>query len=128
MIKFTRLEVDIMRFIVLFSKGPNWRDGVVIHNQPSIPEHAVYGQQNQDKIILAGPFADGSGGAVVIDVESEIEAKRFVENDPAVVSQVFNYQLFEWSTVFSKYEGSKFNFDQGYLDYKHKIQKELGII
>jgi hypothetical protein len=78
--------------------------------------------------MLAGPFADGSGGAVVIDVESEKEAKELAENDPAVLSGVFNYQIKEWSTVLSRFEGNKFNFDQGYLDYKHKVQKELGII
>lgn len=117
-----------MRFIIIYTQGPNWREGVILHNQPSIPEHAVYGQQNQSLIMLAGPFADGSGGAVVIDVESEKEAKEMAENDPAVLSGVFNFQIKEWSTVFSRYEGSKFNFDQAYLDYKHKVQKELGVI
>jgi len=117
-----------MRFLILYSHGPNWREGVILHNQPSIPEHAVYGQQNQGFIMLAGPFADGSGGAVVIDVKDEQDAMNFVLNDPAVISKVFNYQIVEWSTVVSKFEGSKFNFDQGYLEYKHKVQRELGII
>jgi uncharacterized protein YciI len=85
-----------MRFIIIYTQGPNWREGVILHNQPSIPEHAVYGQQKQGLIMLAGPFADGSGGAVVIDVESEKEAKELAENDPAVLSGVFNYQIKEW--------------------------------
>lgn len=119
-----------MRFIVIYTKGPNWREGIILHNQPSIPEHANYGQQlsNQGHLILAGPFTDDSGGASVIDLESEREVRELAENDPAVISGVFNYQVKEWSTVFSKFEGNKFNFDQGYLDYKHKIQKDLGII
>lgn len=117
-----------MRFMIIYSKGPNWREGVILHDQPSIPEHAVYGQQNESIIMLAGPFADGSGGATIIDVESEQEARELAENDPAVRSGVFTYQIKEWNTVFSRFEGRKFNFDQGYLDYKHKVQKKLGII
>jgi Uncharacterized protein conserved in bacteria len=117
-----------MRFLILYSRGENWREGIILHDQPSIPEHAVYGQTNQELLMLAGPFVDGSGGAVVIDVESEQEAIEYANNDPAVISGVFNYKLIAWSTVFSRYEGSKFNFDQGYLDYKHKVQRELGII
>lgn len=117
-----------MRFLILFSRGAAWKEGVVLHNQPFIPEHAVYGQDNQEIIVLAGPYADGTGGAVVIDVDSRQDAVHFVENDPAVMNKVFEYQLIEWSTVFSVFEGNKFNFDQGYLAYKHKIQKDLGII
>jgi len=117
-----------MRFLILYSQGPAWKEGIILHNQPFIPEHAVYGQQNQELIVLAGPFADGTGGAVVIDVEDRLDALKFVENDPAVANNVFEYQLIEWSTVLSVFEGNKFNFDQGYLDYKHTIQKELGII
>lgn len=117
-----------MRFLILYSQGPNWREGVNIHNQPFIPEHAVYGQLNNDSIMLAGPFTNGSGGAAVIDVENEQDAIDYVKKDPAVMSQVLTFQIVEWSTIFSKFEGNKFNFDQGYLDYKHQVQRELGII
>ena len=117
-----------MRFIIIYTQGPNWKEGVILQNQPSIPEHAVYVQQNESLIMLAGPFADSSGGAVVIDVESETEAKQIAENDPAVLSGAFNFQVKQWNTLLSKFEGRKVNFDQGYIDYKHKVQKELGII
>jgi hypothetical protein len=114
--------------MIIYSQGPNWRDEVSLHDQPSIPEHAVYGQQHQHLIVLAGPFTDGSGGAVVIDVESEQEARAFVDQDPAVLSGVFSYQIKQWSTVISRFEGNQFNFDEQYLAYKHKVQKDLGII
>ncbi|WP_259391846.1 YciI family protein [Paenibacillus thiaminolyticus] len=94
-----------------------------------MPEHAVYVQKisDQGNVLLGGPFADGAGGAVVLDVESEERAIELAANDPAVKSGVFTYQVKEWSTVFSKYEGNKSNYDQGYIDYKHEKQKELGI-
>ncbi|MFW5435038.1 YciI family protein [Paenibacillus apiarius] len=100
-----------------------------MHDQLSVPEHAVYVQKfsDQGNVFLGGPFADSSGGTVVLDVESEERAIEFAANDPAVKSGVFTYQLKEWSTVFSKYERNKSNYDQGYLDYKHEKQKELGI-
>ncbi|GAA0372791.1 YciI family protein [Bacillus horti] len=118
-----------MRYVILLSQGPNWREGIVLHNQPYMPEHAVYVQQafNQEKIILAGPFTDSSGGAIVIDVTLE-EAKSFAENDPAVKNGVFVYEIKEWAFKMSKFENIDPGFDQGYIDYKHTIQKELGII
>ncbi|MNG03286.1 hypothetical protein D3C84_863580 [compost metagenome] len=57
-----------MRFIIIYAQGPDCRENVILHNHPSIPEHAVYGQQHQHLIMLAGPFACGSGGSVVKDI------------------------------------------------------------
>lgn len=42
------------------------------------------------KVVLAGPFTDGSGSLIVIDMESEAEAMAFAQNDPYVTGGVFN--------------------------------------
>jgi uncharacterized protein YciI len=42
------------------------------------------------KVVLAGPFTDGSGSLIVIDMESEAEATAFAHNDPYVVQGVFD--------------------------------------
>jgi len=119
-----------MRYLILLTPSKNWIEGVVLHNQPYMPEHAVYIQSgyNEGKVIMAGPFAGSVGGAVVIDVEKEEDAIQFAENDPAVKSDVFCYQINKWDFKMSKYENINPNFNQEYIDYKHKVQKDLGII
>lgn len=41
------------------------------------------------KVILAGPFTDGSGSLIVIDAESEAAAVAFAHSDPYVTQGVF---------------------------------------
>lgn len=41
------------------------------------------------KVVLAGPFTDGSGSLIVIDMESEGDAIAFAHSDPYAVEGVF---------------------------------------
>ncbi len=41
------------------------------------------------KVVLAGPFTDGSGSLIVLDMESEAEALAYAHNDPYVTEGVF---------------------------------------
>lgn len=41
------------------------------------------------RVILAGPFTDGSGSLIVIDAQSEAEAVAFAHSDPYVTQGVF---------------------------------------
>ncbi|MBS4197110.1 YciI family protein [Lederbergia citri] len=119
-----------MRFLILLAPGEKWREDVVLHNQPFMPEHAVYVQEayNQGKIILAGPYEDLTGGAIVIDVKNKDEVQDFVENDPTIKNGIFTYQIKRWGEGMSKFENISPNFDQGYVAYKRKVQQELNII
>lgn len=119
-----------MRYLILLAPSINWKEGVVLHNQPFMPEHAVYVQNEYDRgnVILAGPFAGSTGGAIVLDAEKEEDVIAFAENDPAVKNGVFTYEIHKWDYKMSKYENVNPNFDQDFIDYKHKIQKDLGII
>ena len=45
---------------------------------------------------LAGPLADNAGGAVVLEVSDEAEAKPIVMQDPAVKSGIFVYEMHPW--------------------------------
>ena len=44
----------------------------------------------QGKVKLAGPFTDGGGSLIVLDVESETEARAFAQNDPYTTGGVFD--------------------------------------
>jgi uncharacterized protein len=120
----------VMRFLVLLTPSANWREDVNFHNQPFMPEHAVYVQEeyNKGSIIMAGPFGDLTGGAIVIDVEKEEDVIRFAENDPAVNNGIFHYEIKQWGDKMSEFDNKSPNFGQEYIEYKHKVQKELGII
>ena len=45
---------------------------------------------------LAGPLTDNAGGAVVLEVAGESEAKAIVAADPAVKSGVFLCEMHPW--------------------------------
>ena len=47
----------------------------------------------------AGPLTDNAGGAVVLEVSSEAEAKDVVVNDPAVKAGIFVHELHPWAPV-----------------------------
>lgn len=119
-----------MRYLILLTPSINWIDGVVLHNQPFMPEHAVYVQNeyNKGNVILAGPFGESTGGAIIIDSAEEDYVVQFAENDPTVKNGIFSYEIRQWDYKMSKFENESPDFDQSYVKYKHKIQKEVGII
>jgi hypothetical protein len=41
------------------------------------------------KVKIAGPFTDGSGSLIIVDMESEAEAVAFAHGDPYTTSGVF---------------------------------------
>ncbi len=41
------------------------------------------------KLKIAGPFTDGSGSLIIVDMESEAEARAFANSDPYVKGGVF---------------------------------------
>ena len=48
---------------------------------------------------FAGPFADDSGGAALLEVDSEEEARKIASQDPAVTEGVLVYQLHPWQLI-----------------------------
>ena len=48
---------------------------------------------------FAGPFAKDAGGAVCFEAENEAEALKIVKTDPAVINQIFVFELNRWDLV-----------------------------
>src|SRR5690625_5015978 len=119
-----------MRYLILLTPSKNWKNGIVLHNQPFMPEHAVYVQSeyNKGNIVLAGPFENSAGGAIVIDAVKKEDVIEFIENDPTVKNDVFGYEIKKWDYKMSKLENENPKFGEDYIKYKHKVQKDLGII
>lgn len=62
-------------------KRPQHRPAHLAHLEPLV---------QQGKVILAGPFTDGSGSLIVIDAASRAAVWELVAHDPYVTNGVFN--------------------------------------
>jgi uncharacterized protein YciI len=55
------------------------------------PEHRVYLNQlvEEGKLLMAGPFADESGGLIVFEAVDQAEVEEMMANDPFTINGVF---------------------------------------
>ena len=76
-----------MLFVIIGYDGP---DGGRL--RPSVrPAHLenLKPLVEQGRMIIGGPFTDGAGSLMIVDLESEAEAQEFARNDPYVKQGVF---------------------------------------
>ena len=76
-----------MLFVIIGHDGPN---GARL--RPSVrPAHLenLRPLAQAGKVVIAGPFTDGSGSLILADFESEDAAQTFAQNDPYTVKGVF---------------------------------------
>jgi Uncharacterized protein conserved in bacteria len=81
-------------YLVVYRPGPAWLTGKSVMDQP-LKEHGKYmlSLYIKGSMKLAGPLTDNAGGAVLLEVSDEEEAKAIVANDPAVKSGIFLYEM-----------------------------------
>jgi len=60
---------------------PKFRDAHLAYLRPLL---------EQGKILLGGPFTDGSGMMVVLDLENEAAVREFFAKDPFVIEKVLD--------------------------------------
>ncbi len=76
-----------MLFVIIGHDGPN---GAAL--RPKVrPAHLenLRPLVDQGKLLIGGPFTDGSGSLMVIDMENEAAALEFARNDPYTREGVF---------------------------------------
>lgn len=66
--------------------------------EPYLPAHLAYLREldTRGALVLSGPFADRTGGLVLINAASREEAEAIVQADPLVANKVDTYELREW--------------------------------
>ncbi len=82
-----RRKDDPMLFVIIGHEGPG---GAAL--RPRIrPAHLdnLRPLDRAGKVKIAGPFTDGSGSLIIVDMESEAEAIAFANSDPYMTSGVF---------------------------------------
>jgi len=77
-------------FVVLRKAGPNWLSDRSAQEQPYWTEHAQFIDRlfEAGKILLAGPFDDGSGALLIVAVENEEAAQTFFDDDPWTIQNI----------------------------------------
>src|SRR6266478_2353310 len=87
-------------FLVIYRPGPSWLQGKTLSEQP-LKEHGKYmlSLYAKGSLKFAGPFTDDAGGAVVLEVAGDDEARTIVAEDPAVKSGVFTHEIHPWALV-----------------------------
>ncbi|HEY8425899.1 MAG TPA: YciI family protein [Limnochordales bacterium] len=65
------------------------------------PAHLEYISRlhREGKVVMAGPFGDGSGGMVIYRVDSVDEARRLVLDDPVVSGGARRFTLLPWTPL-----------------------------
>ena len=63
------------------------------------------GLLQQGKLVLAGPFADGSGALIVYETETAEQAEQLLKADPFHAAGVFlSWRMNSWKVVFANRE------------------------
>ena len=75
-----------MLFVIIGHDGP---DGAAIRPKVREAHLANLRTLKPGRLRLAGPFTDGSGSLIIVDMESEAEALAFAHRDPYVTGGVF---------------------------------------
>lgn len=76
-----------MLFVIIGRDGPNGktlRPGL----RPAHLDH-VRGFEKDGHVVLAGPFTDGAGSMLLVDFETEADARAMTEVDPYWTGGVF---------------------------------------
>ena len=87
-------------FLAILKPGPGWIEGKPVTEQ-SLQAHGKYllSIYKAGSLRFAGPFGDNAGGALVLEVADEGEAQSIITQDPAIVDQIFVYEMHPWNLV-----------------------------
>jgi hypothetical protein len=89
-----------MNLAVLYERGPNWLESQPMKEQP-LRDHLEYllALHKEGKVIMGGPYADETGGLVVLVADGIDEAERIIASDPAIVAGVLKARVKAWNRV-----------------------------
>lgn len=72
-------------------------------SEQNLIEHAHYMQKlvTEGKLLLAGPFKNNERALLILRVGDINEAHEIIRKDPAIIKQIFSYELNIWNVMFS---------------------------
>jgi uncharacterized protein YciI len=92
-----------MRFFILsYSRGPNWVEGLPRIQQPMLGSHLAYlrGLHEKSQLVMAGPCEEGArGGLAIIQTSSAEDARAIAQADPGVLAGTLRTEVSEWRPI-----------------------------
>ena len=87
-------------YLAIYRPGPGWLPGKLTSEQP-LRDHGRYmlDLHRQERLTLAGAFADHSGGAAAFEADDDESAHSIVAADPAVSQGVMTCTVQRWNVV-----------------------------
>ena len=95
------MEQEKLQFVYIVKPvKENFNETATEEENDVVSEHFLYLKSLLDKniLILAGPELNAKFGITVIEADSEEQAKEIMNNDPAVLNNVFTAELFPFRT------------------------------
>lgn len=91
-------DPSLKRYLVLFSKGPNWLEGRLFKDQPEAGQHAAYTERlSAEGTLIRGVALADASGSVALFLATDLEtARRLIEADPMVRAGVMQGDVYEW--------------------------------
>ncbi len=80
------------RYLVTVMRTPDFDAGLVDAHRAFLDD-----LRRQDRLELAGPFTDQSGGAYVLRAENQDKARAIAHDDPLHVAGASTVRVHEWS-------------------------------
>lgn len=87
-------------YIAYYEPGPKWLEGKRLKDQP-LKTHVDYlvGLHRIGKVLMGGPFGDGSGGLVVFVADDIVDVNKLVSRDPAVAEGILVASVKNWARI-----------------------------
>lgn len=86
-----------LQFVYIYKPlKENFNETATEEENKIVREHFLYLKNLLEKkiLVLAGPETNAKFGIAVLETQTEEEAKKIMENDPAVANEIFTAELF----------------------------------
>ena len=82
-------------FVQLIGTRQGWPENMTSEEEKIMADHYYYLRDltAQKKVVTAGPVFDPVFGLIILETESEDEARRIMDNEPSVVQGVHTYKM-----------------------------------
>ena len=79
-------------YVFIGRDAPNGQELRKIHREAHLDK--LKNLSKADKVVVAGPFTDGSGSLIVYNVSTKTEVELIAKTDPYVMNRVFeSYEI-----------------------------------
>lgn len=90
-----------MLFAMIYRPGPAYDPDLSPATPGPLRDHVtlMHSVMDDGRMVMGGPFTDGTGGMSVVDVEDRGAAEAIAAADPAVQGGFFEVEIRAWDTA-----------------------------